>query len=666
MSLSLVVGLLIDDAIVVRENIYRHYENGEDPDDAAQNGTDEVSLAVIATTFSVIAVFLPVAFMSGLIGQFFKEFGLTVVFAMAISVLDALTIAPMLSAYIISPHNKPINNKPNLFIRAFEKYSIFIRRCTVDWFEKVYSSILNFYEKILRLVVKHKIKTLIIVFSVFLISLLPVALGKIPMNFMPVSETGEFNISITATPDYSVAMTDQLSSMAEDIIMSLNEVDFLVVQVGGNNQLNVTNMNVRLIPSSKRKRSTEDVKTLIRQNLTAALDPAIRISVNSTGGMGGNQKPFAYLLYGRNTVQLSTLADKVIDGLNKIPGLVDLTTNYQSGKLEYQVDISPVKAKLFGINTTAAGLELRAMVEGNTPAVYRTDGQEYDIRVVFEPAQRLIMDSFNDLYVANVNGKRIKVDRIAQLKKAQTSNRIYRKDRSRFIQISGNLAKGYTLGPIQKEVEEVIAQSKKENADLWKGVTTEFSGNYDDMKDLSKNIMMAGALSLIFIFMVLASLYESIITPFIIMVAIPLGSIGGFLALFVSGQSLDIFTMIGMIMLLGIVAKNSIILVDYTQQLIVKGRPSIDEAVIEAGKVRLRPILMTSFALIGGMLPTALALTEVGKFRQGVGILTIGGIITSTLLTLLIVPALFEYTYTFRLYLRKKLNRPPTRKVDLQ
>jgi multidrug efflux pump subunit AcrB len=221
------------------------------------------------------------------------------------------------------------------------------------------------------------------------------------------------------------------------------------------------------------------------------------------------------------------------------------------------------------------------------------------------------------------------------------------------------------LGPIQKEVNEVIAQSQKDNADLWKGITTEFSGNYDDMKDLSRNIMMAGILSLIFIFMVLASLYESIITPFIIMIAIPLGSIGGFLALFFSAQSLDIFTMIGMIMLLGIVAKNSIILVDYTQQLIVKGRPSIDEAVIEAGKVRLRPILMTSFALIGGMLPTALALTEVGKFRQGVGILTIGGIITSTMLTLLIVPAIFEYTYTFRIWIRKKLKRPEKRKVDL-
>jgi hydrophobe/amphiphile efflux-1 (HAE1) family protein len=669
MSLSLAVGLLIDDAIVVRENIYRHYEEGEEPDVAAQNGTDEVALAVIATTCSVIVVFLPVAFMSGLIGKFFKEFGLTVVFAMAISALDALTIAPMLSAYIIAPHNKDKLDKKSggFFVNFSQKFSKVVRACTVDWFEKVYALICKVYEKTLRLVVKHKIKTIVLVFLIFIISLTPVFLGKIPMNFMPASESGEFSINITAPPDYSINMTDELSSKIEDTIMSLPEVDFMVVSVGGNNQLNTARMDVRLIPSKKRKLSTEDVKTLIRQKLGEILDKEIFVSVNSSGGMGGNQKPFAYILFGKDTTQLSELADDLIERFKSIPGLVDLTTNYQSGKLEYQIDIEPAKAKTFGVNTLAAGSELRAMVAGNTPAVFRQDGLEYDIRVVLQPQQRRLMDNFNDLYVANVNGKRVHLSRIAQLKKSSSPNRIYRRDRSRYIQISGNLSKGHTLGPIQEYVNKAVSESQDDplSKDLWNGIKPEFSGNYDDMKDLTKNMTMAAALSLILIFMVLASLYESIITPFIIMLAIPLGSIGGFLALFVSGYALDIFTMIGMIMLLGIVAKNSIILVDYIQQLIIRGRQSIDEAVIEAGKVRLRPILMTSFALIGGMVPTALALTEVGKFRQGVGILIIGGILTSTFLTLLVVPAIFEYAYTFRLWLRKKLHRPQKRKIDI-
>ena len=668
MSLSLAVGLLIDDAIVVRENIYRHYEEGAEPDVAAQSGTDEVALAVVATTCSVIAVFLPVAFMSGLVGKFFKEFGLTVVFAMAISVLDALTIAPMLSAYIIPSHkDKQVKKEPKAVEKVFLKIGSFVRLCTVVWFEKFYARLLNFYERILRAVVKHKIKTILSVLAVFLLSLLPLAAGKIPMNFMPESETGEFSISVTAPPDFSITMTDELSSKIEDIIMSLPEVDFLVVSVGGNNQLNTSMMNVRLVDSRKRKFSTEDVKTIIRKKVKAEISKDIDISVDSTGGMGSGQKPFAFLLYGKDTTQLSELADDLIERFENIPGLVDLTTNFQTGKPEYQIDIAPAKAKMFGVNTNAAGAELRAMVEGNTPAVFRENGLEYDIRVMLEQDQRNITNSFDELFVSNVNGKRVKVSHFAELKKAASPNRIYRRDRSRFIQISGNLSKGYTLGPIQKEVNKAVDESKADakNEKLWQGIRQDFAGNYNDMSDLTRNIVMAGILSLIFIFMVLASLYESIITPLVIMIAIPLGSIGGFLSLFVSGHALDMFTMIGLIMLLGIVAKNSIILVDYIQQLIIRGKTNIDDAIVEAGKVRLRPILMTSFALIGGMVPTALALTEVGKFRQGVGILTIGGILTSTFLTLLVVPAIFEYAYVLRLWLRKKMGRPEKRKIDL-
>ncbi|MDR2772704.1 MAG: efflux RND transporter permease subunit [Elusimicrobiota bacterium] len=671
MSLSLAVGLLIDDAIVVRENIYRHYEGGEEPDVAAQRGTDEVALAVVATTCSVIAVFLPVAFMSGLIGKFFKEFGLTVVFAMAISVIDALTIAPMLSAYIIPPHKKAgeleaVEVKKPLPSRIFLKFSQIVRACTAVWFEKFYQGVIKVYEKVLKVILKHKIKTIFVVLAAFAISLLPLALGKIPLNFMPTSETGEFNITLTAPPDYSIDMTNELSQKIEDIVMSFPEIDFVVASIGGNNQLNTASMNVRLVPSSKRKLLTEDVKTQIRQALNQLIAKDTFISIDSSGGMGGSQKPFAYLLYGRDTTQLSNLADQLIERFKTIPGLVDLTTNYQSGKLEYQIDIAPAKSKLFGVNTVAAGAELRAMITGNTPAVFRSGGLEYDIRVVLEQQQRRIMEHFDDIYVANVNGRRVKLSRIADLKKASSPNRIYRRDRSRYIQISGNLSKGYSMSSIQKEVEKVVVESKKDPAlqRLWQGINPEYSGNYDDMKDLTRSIMMAAMLGLIFIFMVLASLYESLITPFIIMLAIPLGSIGGFLAIFLTGRSMDVFTMIGMLMLLGIVAKNSIILVDYIQQLIIRGAKTVDDAVIEAGKVRLRPILMTSFALIGGMVPTALALSESGKVRQGVGILIIGGIITSTFLTLLIVPAAFEYAYRFRLWTRKKLHRPLKRKID--
>jgi hydrophobe/amphiphile efflux-1 (HAE1) family protein len=669
MSLAMAVGLLIDDAIVVRENIYRHYEMGSEPDIAAQEGTDEVALAVVATTCSIIAVFLPVGFMSGLVGKFFKEFGLTVVFAMLISVFDALTIAPMLSAYIIAPHaeaDKQAAPKTGFFAKVVVVVTAIVRTLTVNWFDKVYSGVVKIYEKTLRLIIKHKIKTMFVVAAIFLVSLFPVVMGKIPLNFLPVSETGEFNISVRAPADYSLDMTDALAAKIEDIIMGIPEVDFAVVSVGGNNQLNNLSMNVRLIPYKERKLTTEDVKSLIREKI-GDLGPGIDTSLNTTGGMGVGGNPFALILYGTDLDQLTDLADELIGRLEKVPGLVDLTTNFQTGKVEYRIEISPQKAKSLGVNTIVAGGELRAMVAGNTPAVFRQNGLEYDIKVVLQQDQRRLMDSFNLLYVPNVNGRRIQVSKIADIVKSDSPNRIYRRDRSRFIQISGNLSKGYSLGPIQKEAEQVITESMNDpkNKNLWEGVRRDFSGDYEQMSDMTKSMIMTACLSLIFIFMVLASLYESMIMPLIIMVAIPFGSVGGFLALYFTNGSLDMFTMIGMIMLLGIVAKNSIILVDYIQQKIIAGTSSIDDAVVEAGKLRLRPILMTSFALIGGMLPTALAVSEVGKMRQGVGILTIGGIITSTFLTLLIVPAIFEYSYRLRMWLRKKLKRPEKRKIDL-
>jgi multidrug efflux pump subunit AcrB len=449
--------------------------------------------------------------------------------------------------------------------------------------------------------------------------------------------------------------------------MSMDEVEFCMASLGNNSgELNIADIYVRLVDYKKRTLSTEEVKNEMRKKLDGKFEKSVIISLDETAGVfGGGRKPFSLLLYGRDTKQLSALADALFPGLKTVPGLVDLATNYRSGKQEYQIDIDPKKAKDFGVNSVMAGAELRAMVEGNLPAVFRSGGLEYDIRVRFDEKQRKIMDSFNDIYIFNMNNKRIKLSRVAKLKKAEGPTKIYRRDRTRYIEISGNVEKGYALSPIQQQVEKVITQSKNNpiNKKLWDDITYEYSGNIEEMRDLTKNISVAAVLSIIFIYMVLASLYESIITPFTIMLALPLAAVGGLLALVLTKGAFDMFTMIGFIMLLGIVAKNSIILVDYIQQLIRRGK-NVQDAVLEAGKVRLRPILMTSFALAAGMLPTALALSETGKFRQSMGIVIIGGIISSTVLTLLVIPAVFEYMNSFRIWTRKVLGRPAKRKID--
>ncbi|MDR3113711.1 MAG: efflux RND transporter permease subunit, partial [Endomicrobium sp.] len=537
MSLSLAVGLLIDDAIVVRENIYRHYEEGEEPAEAAQKGTDEVALAVVATTSSVIAVFLPVGFMSGIIGQFFKEFGLTVVFAMFISVLDALTIAPMLSAYIIPAHKKadakPKNKALLAFYYAFEGFSKVIRFLTVAWFEKLYTLVLKFYEKLLFFIIKNKIKVMVFVIAVFTASVY--AAKDLPKNFMPISESGEFRISIETAPDASLSKTNSVCDEIEKTLMSMDEVDFCMASLGNNSgELNIADIYVRLVEYKKRNLSTEEVKNEVRKKLNGKFEKSIIISLDETAGVfGGGRKPFSLLLFGRDTKQLSALADSLIPGLKEIPGLVDLATNYRSGKQEYQIDIDPKKAKEFGVNSVMAGAELRAMVEGNLPAVFRSGGLEYDIRVRFDEKQRKIMNSFNDLYIFNMNNKRIKLSRVAKLKKAEGPTKIYRRDRTRYIEISGNVEKGYALSPVQQQVEKVITQSKNNpiNKNLWTDITYEYSGNIEEMQDLMKNISVAAVLSIIFIYMVLASLYESVITPFTIMLALPLAAVGGLIAL---------------------------------------------------------------------------------------------------------------------------------------
>ncbi|MCL2506060.1 MAG: efflux RND transporter permease subunit [Endomicrobia bacterium] len=665
MSLSLAVGLLIDDAIVVRENIYRHYEEGAEPDVAAQKGTDEVALAVVAVTASVIAVFLPVGFLSGIIGQFFKEFGLTVVFAMCISLLDALTIAPLLSAYIIPTHAEAKKQKSGKFVQISTKI---IRTMTVVWFDKVYELTLSAYEKAIKFILSNKIKFLVLTVLIFAASLM--LIKKIPMNFMPVSEAGEFRIAVETAPDASLARTNSTCLQIEDILTGFDEVEFMVTSIGNNSrELNVADIYVRLVNHRQRKLSTEGFKDILRKKLREELDPSVIFSLNNaSGGMvgGGGQKPFSLMLFARDTKQLSTLAEQLIEKFRDVPGLVDLTTNFRSGKPEFQIDINPAQAKLFGVNSVSAGEELRAMVEGTLPAVFRTNNLEYDIRVRLKDEQRNLMESFDNLYVFNRNNKRIRLSRIASLRQAEGPTKIFRRDRIRFIEIGGNLSKGAALGPIQSEVQRIINdnQNNPKNKEIWQGVTYQYGGNIEEMQKLARNIGMAAILSIIFIYMVLASLYESVITPFTIMVALPLAAIGGLVALFVTSGALDMFTMIGFIMLLGIVAKNSIILVDYIQQLMIRGR-GVEAAIIEAGKVRLRPILMTSFALAAGMLPTALALTEVGKFRQSMGIVIIGGIISSTILTLLIIPAIFEYMNSFRLWSRKKLGRPAKRKIDM-
>lgn len=664
MSLSLAVGLLIDDAIVVRENIFRHYQNGSNPVKSALDGTNEVTMAVIATTSAVIAVFLPVSFLSGIMGRFFKEFGLTVVFAMLISALDALTIAPMLSAYIIKSRDE--EKKPGKTAAAVAGIWRYI---SLWWFEKLYKAAENFYVAVIKKVVRHKVITVLCAALFFLGSL---GLAKqLKFTFMPAAQWGEFSITLEAEPGTSLERMDEIAEEAEKIIMKDSNVEMTVATIGNSmGASNQASVSVRMIPSGDRKAGTADIKDKFRKELNEAFaakypENNIYISIgNSTMG-GGGRNEFVIELFGAEAPEMAAAAKVLMERFKEIPGLADINTNYRSGKPELQIQMDAKRMESLGVNSAAAGNEVRAMIDGVVSGKYREKGIEYDIRTQLRRDQKDIMEAFNSTYVNNVNGRLVKLTNVAFPVKAEGPASINRKDRAQFVTVEGNLVKGGMIGDVRKEAVRIFKEEKEkpENAAAWKHIELRLSGNADEMNTMLRSILAAAAMSVLFMYLILMSLYESLVTPVTIMSALPLAVIGGFAALYLTGQPIDMFTLIGMIMLLGIVAKNSILLVDYTQQKMREG-VSADEAVVIAGQTRFRPILMTTLAVIAGMLPTALGLTEVGAFRKGMGIVVIGGVISSTLLTLLVVPAIFGHMDGFRRFSRKLFGRPERRIVD--
>jgi HAE1 family hydrophobic/amphiphilic exporter-1 len=692
MSLSLIVGLLVDDAIVVRENIFRHYEEGSDPVKSAIDGTSEVTLAIIATTSTIIAVFFPVAFLSGIMGQFFKEFGLTVVFAMFISILDALTIAPMLSAYIIPDRNElreKINVKSKIVIKIF-------RLCTVEWFNIAFSLIERSYKKLISFIIRKKfgvlkrykisLKFIILIVSTFVFcGTILVAKKSLKASFMPKADMGEFNIKVVAKPGTSLDQMDNYSKQIEKIIMSDKNVELISSAVGSGNIFstlsNQINIYVKMIPSHskieffvafckkqnivKRTRTTSEVEGYLRNLLKEKFGDELEFSITKESSLHNGESEFIIHLTGEDTSVLHGVAMQLMEKYKKIPYLVDIQSNYKLGKPEVQVQLDFQKMKDFGVSSIAIGNEIRAMIDGTLAGKYRECGLEYDIKVNLKDNQKDITKNFDDLYVINVNKKLIKLKNVASIKKTYGPTQIYRRDKSRYVSIEGNVAAGGAMGEIQRAAKKIFDKEKfsPKNIEIWKNIEYKLSGNIEEMGDMFKSIIKAGSFSLLFIFIVLASLYESVVIPFTIMIALPLAVVGGVVALILSKQHMDIFTMIGMIMLLGVVAKNSILLVDYIQQQMRNGL-SIDDSIIRAGSARLRPILMTSFAVIAGMLPTALGFSELGKFRRGMGIVVIGGVISSTILTLIVVPALFGYVENFRHFLRRIAGRPSKRMID--
>lgn len=639
LALSLAVGLLIDDAIVVRENIFRHIEMGEEPITASSVGTKEVTLAVIATTCAVLAVFGPIAFLKGVVGQFFKEFGLTICFAMLISLFDALTVAPMLSAYFAGkshgfPETGFLGATVGRALKAFNSFQ---------------TSLENRYEALLQKAVARPGKTFGITLVILFLS--GVALKYTPKTFLGAQDYGEFSVGLDMPPGTNLNEMSEVAHKVDAILRSNPEVKSSVLMVGSRDlESNVATFFIELVNAKQRKVNTTQFKDRLREQLKpfAFANPTVK----DVDMVGAGARPFNVNLIGSDLAVVEETANKVFQKLKGMPDLKDVDISVRPGKPEFQVSLDNRKAERMGVSSSIVGAELRNQIEGSTPAVFREAGREYDIRVRLQEGDRNLRENFNTTFVPNINFRQIPLKNIANGVEATGPANILRQDRGRYVQIAADLTPGGKgMGGVMADINKML----KDEIPLPQGVSYAFVGQAENFKELIDSMATAGILAVVFIYLVLASLYESFVTPFTIMLILPLAACGAFFALFITRQSLDINSMIGCILLLGVATKNSILLVDATNQLIAEGVER-SQAIARAGKMRLRPILMTTFALIAGMLPVAIGLNEASKQRTSMGIAIIGGLISSTLLSLVVVPAAFTYIDRFRLWMRRKLE----------
>jgi HAE1 family hydrophobic/amphiphilic exporter-1 len=623
LALALAIGMLIDDAIVVIENIYRHVEEGEAPRDAAVQGTGEIAAAVTAITFTIVAVFAPIAFMSGIAGQFFRQFGLTVAFAVLVSLLVSLTLTPMSASRLLRRASNPGTQGGVLgAIGAF------------------YNQVDARYRVILGWALRHRRLVAIIGVASFIFGVLLVAFA-IPSESFPQMNSDDFEVALTLPGGTSLDSSDGVARGVEEQLLRLPEAERVLSRVGGSTTSvfgalggsNQATIDVKL--KSQRKRTTQQIIDQVRRELRRW--PDLKSSVSQTGLIGHSQSPIQIDLTGPDLDQLIAIATHWMNELRSVPGVTDLDLSIQPGSPEANVRVDRVKAANLGLTPGQVALALRAAVDGVVATRYREGGDEYDLRLQLRESDRQHVSQLADLPIATGSGNLIPLRAVAQVQLAAGPTVIRRTDKERTVSVLGNLLGGYSSGPVLQAIRKQVAPL---TAELPKGYRVVYRGEALFMREVFNPIFFALALSVLFVYMVLAAQFESLIHPLTIGLSLPLSIVGAALFLWIAGATLNVMSLIGIVMLMGLVTKNAILLVDYTNTLRRRGLER-NEAILRAGPTRLRPILMTTTAMVFGMLPIALGLGKGAEIRSPMAIAVIGGLLSSMFLTLVMVPVVY-------------------------
>ncbi|OGA36915.1 MAG: nodulation protein NolG [Betaproteobacteria bacterium RIFCSPLOWO2_12_FULL_64_23] len=620
MALSLCIGLLIDDAIVVRENIVRHIHMGKDHYTAAREGTEEIGLAVLATTFSIVAVFVPIAFMSGIVGKFFFPFGITVAAAVLVSLFVSFTLDPMLSAVWRDPPEGARNLR--------------LVGPVLRWFEKLIERVHAIYDTLLRAALAYRKSTIAIAFASLAASV-PIA-GLVGAEMMPEADESFTSVRLTMPVGSSLEYSDAQVRRVEAALREFKEIEVINTGLGVGADLgkNSARINLKLVPRSERTLSQKQLEQAIRKRVEGV--PGVELRV----GWGG---PIYVALLGNNDAEMRRVIADLRQKILAIRGITDVEVSFKEGTPALSVHLKPELAAEYGLTHAQLGTTLRALIGGENSGYWlAADGQNYEVITQLPRASRTMLADVAGLNIAtgrqlpDGTAEVIPLRSVATIERTFSPENIRRQDLQRRIALWANV-QGRPSGDAGEEVQQLVKSYV-----LPPGLHFDIGGQIRDQQEVNAAIFGALALAVIFIYIVLASQFGSFLQPLAIMVSLPLSVVGVMLALLVTGTTLNIFSMIGIVFLMGLVTKNAILLVDFANKGQRDGLAQAD-ALLAAGQVRLRPILMTTAAMIFGMLPLAIGLGEGAEQQAPMGRAIIGGVITSTLLTLVVVPVIYSY-----------------------
>jgi HAE1 family hydrophobic/amphiphilic exporter-1 len=639
LGLTLAIGELIDDAIVVRENIVRHVEMGKDHYRASFDGTNEIGLAVTATTMSIVVVFVPVAFITGVAGQWFKPFALTIACSVLVSLFVSFSLDPMLSAYWPDPH-RPLQERP------------WISR-VLGHFNRWFDNQAERYKTVIGWALDHRAAMISLAIATFVAAIALPALGVVGGALVPEMDNSQFLIDFETPAGSNLAYTRLKAEEVTRIVRARPEVRYAYTTIGGQ-QGNVDEgtIFVRLTPKGERSRRQEAIVKDIRDDVIKLAGVTASIST----GFNPGQKAIQLQLQGRDSAELTKLADRILVEARQVPGAVDVALSTKGQKPELDVQIDRGLAGALGVTVGQVAQALRPAFAGIDAGDWvDPSGETRDVTIRLTPESRTKVADLESLPLIVSNGsngpKTIPLGQVAHVTPSLGPARIDHLDRERVITIEAN-----TEGrPLSDVVNEIMARVNT-SVPLPPGYVLTQGGDTRDQQEIFGQLFLALAVAVMLMYFVLVLQFGSFLEPLSILLSLPLSLIGVMLALLITGETLNIMSLIGVILLMGIVAKNAILLIDFAKWSEEAG-VSRREALIQAGRVRLRPILMTTFALIAGMVPVARGGGEGGDFRSPLGIAVIGGVLTSTLLTLLVIPTVYETLSDMRDWLGEKMTR---------